>query len=156
MTRSGSSGCMNYERLGELLEAQETLFLRLDALSKRQSGLVRSEETDDLLRVLQDRQQVVEALEGVSRSIEPFRSRWEQVMSEARPDQRDRVRRRVEHLAEIASEIAARDESDRRELERRRDSLAGDLAGLGRVRGAMAAYGPRSDRPAAKYQDREG
>ncbi|MBK7405787.1 MAG: hypothetical protein IPJ41_14495 [Phycisphaerales bacterium] len=156
MTRTGTGGMLDYERLGELLEEQETLFLRLDALSKRQSGLVRAEETDDLLQVLQDRQHVVEALEGVSRSIEPFRSRWDEVMSLARPDQRERVRRRVERLAELASEIAARDESDRRTLEQRRDGLAGDLAGLGRARGAVSAYRPKAPPAGARFQDREG
>lgn len=150
------AGPIDYGRLRELLEQQESLFLRLDALSRQQSSLVRDEQTDDLLRVLGERQTVVETLEAVARGLEPFRDRWEAVLAGARPDQRDRLARQVEQLAELASAIAARDDADRRLIEERRDRLAGDLAGMGRVRGAVAAYGAGRGRPAARFQDREG
>jgi predicted nuclease with TOPRIM domain len=145
-----------HARLAELLEQQESLFLRLDALSRRQSQLVLDEQTDDLLRVLGERQELVEALEQASREAEPYRRRWDEVLAAAAPAQRERIRAQVERLAQLAAEIAARDDADRREIERRRDRLAGDLAGVGRVRGAVAAYGPVRQRPAAKFQDTEG
>ncbi len=143
-------------RVAELLDRQETLFLRLDALSRRQSRLVEEEATDDLLRLLHERQNVVGALDEASREIGPYRARWEQVLAGTRPDQRARFIGQVERLAELAAAIAARDDADRREIERRRDRLASDLAGVGRVRGAVAAYGPAGGRPAARFQDREG
>lgn len=143
-------------RVAELLDRQETLFLRLDALSRLQSRHVRDEETDELLRVLAERQSVVDSLDETSRELEPYRVRWERVLDAARPDQRGRLARQVERLAELAAEIAARDDADRRAIERRRDSLAEDLAGVGRVRGAVAAYGGPRQRPQPKFQDREG
>lgn len=143
-------------RLAELLVHQEKLFLRLDALSKRQSLLVQEDRTDELLGVLGERQVIVDSLDEASRAVEPFRARWDQVLASARPEQRERVRRHVERLAEVAANIAARDDADRREIERRRDRLADDLAGVGRRRGAVAAYGPARGRPAAKFQDTEG
>jgi hypothetical protein len=152
-TRIGAADCT---RLAELLERQETLFLRLDALSKRQSRLVQEERTDELLGVLGERQSVVDALEETSRAVEPFRARWDEVMSRARPEQRTRVRGQIERLAELAAAIAARDDADRHEIERRRDRLAGDLAGVGRTRGAVSAYGAPRGRPAARFQDTEG
>lgn len=150
------AGPIDYGRLRELLEEQASLFLRLDALSKRQSRLVREEQTDDLLRVLGERQRVVEAIERAARALEPFRARWETVLAGARVEQRDRFARQVEELAELAAAIAARDDADRTLIEERRDRLASDLAGMGRVRGAVAAYAPTRGRPAARFQDREG
>lgn len=145
----------DFGRLRGLLDEQESLFVRLDALSKRQSGLVRDEATDELLGVLGDRQAVVEALDRVSSALDPFRARWDDVLAEARPEVRERLASKVDELAELAGRIAARDEADRRLIEERRDRLAGELAGMTNVRGAVAAYGSGGGRPPAKFQDRE-
>jgi len=154
-TIEGKAGPIDYGRLRELLAEQESLFLRLEALSKQQSRFVEDEQTDDLLRVLGERQGVIEALERAARELEPYRTQWEAVLAGARPEQRERFSRQVEQLAELAVSIAARDDADRRVIEDRRDKLAGDLAGMGRVRGAVAAYGPAKSQPGAKFQDRE-
>lgn len=152
----GKGGPVDYGRLRGLLDEQEALFVRLEALSKEQSRLVREEATDELLRVLGERQGVVAALERASRELEPFRDRWELVLAGARIEQRDRLAAQVEKLSALAASVAARDDADRRTIEERRDRLAGELAGVGNVRGAMAAYGAPRGRPAAKFQDREG
>lgn len=149
-------GPIDYGRLRELLAEQESLFLRLEALSKQQSRFVQDEHTDDLLRVLGERQGVIEALERAARELEPYRAQWEAVLAGARVEQRDWFTRQVEQLADLAAAIAARDDTDRRVIEDRRDKLAGDLAGMGKVRGAVAAYGPAKGRPVARFQDREG
>lgn len=141
--------------LRELLDEQEALFTRLDALSKRQRALVEGEQTDELLRLLGERQRVVEGIEAASRALRPYRERWEDVLAEAKPDQRDRFSGQVERLSELAARVAARDDADRRLMEERRDRLAADLAGAGRGRGAVSAYGPPAGRPAPKFQDRE-
>ncbi|HZW09269.1 MAG TPA: hypothetical protein VFF69_05135 [Phycisphaerales bacterium] len=154
--RHAPSECADHARLADLLDRQEALFTRLDALSREQGRLVRDEATDELLRVLGRRQELVEALEKASRETEPYRTRWDEVLAGAGPALRDRIRAQVERLAELAAGIASRDDADRREIERKRDQLAGELAGVGRVRGAVAAYGPGRARPGAKFQDREG
>ncbi|MCC7389958.1 MAG: hypothetical protein IT431_14450 [Phycisphaerales bacterium] len=152
----GKDGLVDYGRLRTLLDEQEALFVRLDALSKEQSRLVRDEATDDLLRLLGERQGVVASLERASAGLEPFRDRWERVLAGARAEQRDRFAAQLERLSEIAAAIAARDDADRRAIEERRDRLAGELSGVGNVRGAVAAYGQSGVRPAARFQDREG
>ncbi len=154
-TIEGKLGPIDYRRLGELLAEQELLFLQLDALSKQQSRFVQDEHTDELLRILGERQGVVENLERASRHLEPYRAEWDAVLAGARPEQRDRFARQVEQLADLAAAIGARDDADRRIIEERRDKLAGDLAGLGRVQGAVAAYGPSQARPDARFQDME-
>ncbi|QKK09122.1 MAG: hypothetical protein HND58_13765 [Planctomycetota bacterium] len=146
----------DHGRLRLLLDEQETLFVRLDALSKRQQSLVESERTDELLRVLTERQTVIDGIAGLARELQPFRDQWEAVLAEAKPEQRDRLAQQVERMADLAALVATRDDADRKLMERRRDSLAGELAGTGRSKGAVAAYaGATTQRPAAKFQDRE-
>ena len=67
---------------------------------------------------------------------------------------RQRVRRRIDVLSELAERVAKRDEADRRLLEQRRDAVAGEMVQINRGRGAMAAYknGPHAG---PRLQDRE-
>lgn len=147
---------IDFGRLRRLLDEQETLFVRLDALSKRQRALVEEERTDELLRLLTERQTVIDAVGGIAREVQPYRDRWEAVLAEASAEQRERFSEQIERVAELASRVAARDDADRKLMEQRRDTLAGELAGAGRARGAVAAYGGgKAGRPAAKFQDRE-
>jgi len=146
----------DHGRLRLLLDEQEALFVRLDALSKRQQSLVEGERTDELLRVLTERQTVIDGIAELARELQPFRDHWDAVLAEAKPEQRDRLAHQVERMADLAALVATRDDADRKLMERRRDSLAGELAGTGRSKGAVAAYaGSSKQRPAAKFQDRE-
>ncbi|MFG0259625.1 MAG: hypothetical protein ACF8LK_04650 [Phycisphaerales bacterium JB041] len=146
----------DHGRLRLLLDEQETLFVRLDALSKRQQSLVEGERTDDLLRVLAERQTVIDHIADLARQLQPYRDRWDAVLAEAKPDQRARLVCQVERMADLAAMVATRDDADRKLMERRRDALAGELAGTGRSKGAVAAYaGATKQRPAARFQDRE-
>ncbi len=153
--RNTSAVRVDFGRLRLLLDEQETLFVRLDALSKRQHTLVEEERTDELLRLLGERQVLIDCIEDVGNELQPFRSRWESVLAEARPELHDRLTQQVERLAELASRVAARDDADRKLMERQRDTLAGELAGTNKARGAVAAYGAMPQRPAARFQDRE-
>jgi len=145
----------DFGRLRLLLDEQEALFVRLDALSKCQHTLVDEDRTDELLGLLNERQAIIGGIEDVAAELQPFRSRWEAVLEDANPEQRDRLTQQVERLADLASRVAARDETDRKLMERRRDALACELAGADKARGAVAAYGGSSRRPAARFQDRE-
>lgn len=152
----GKPGSIDYARLRAVLDEQEGLFLRLDALSKEQGRLVREEASDALLRLLGERQRVVTALERSSVELQPFRARWDEVLGGASPEQRERFARQLGTLSEVAASVASRDDADRGVIEARRDRIAGELAGVGNVRGAVAAYGQPAGRPNPKFQDREG
>jgi hypothetical protein len=145
----------DFSRLRLLLDEHEVLFTRLDALSKRQGSLVEAESTDDLLKVLTERQTVIETIESVARELQPFRDQWDSVLARANTEQRDRFSVQIDRLSDLAAQVAARDDADRQLMERRRDALAGELAGTGKARGAVAAYGSPPPQRVAKFQDRE-
>jgi len=154
--RDAQTTPIDFSRIRHLLDEQEALFVRLDALSKRQHELVDGERTDELLRLLAERQSVIDGIGDLALELQPYRERWDSVLIEAKPEQRDRLSQQVERLSDLASRVAARDDADRKLMESRRDSLAGELAGTGRARGAVAAYGGApAQRPVAKFQDRE-
>lgn len=142
-------------RLAELLDRQRELFRELDALSLRQGECVRAGSSDDLLRVLGERQRVVERLDEAACELAPYRERWDETLAHFAEHERRTLRACLEETTTIAARVAARDDADRKELESRRTTLADELAGVSRVRGAVSAYAPRAAQ-GARFQDREG
>jgi len=144
-------------RLERLLDEQRELYESLERLSQRQAELIERDEMEALLGVLQERQGVIDRLSQANEQFEPFRSRWSELMASAPAARRDEFQRCIAELSELAGRIAQRDEDDRRALESRRQSVAGELRSVAKGRGAVAAYGrgqSRSDH--ARYQDRHG
>ena len=101
------------------------------------------------------RQRLIDGVSELNALLEPFRARWGELMDGLPGEMRDRVRQRVDVLASLAARIAQRDEADRRALERKRDAVAHELAGMNRGRGALAAYGARKAGAGPRFQDRE-
>lgn len=141
-------------RLERLLERQLGLYGELDALSQMQSDLIESDDPDRLLEVLGRREALVEAILGLNAEMEPLVARWER-----EGDSSDDVRARLAAVQSVARTVAERDERDRAALQRRRDTVADQLASIGRGRGAVKAYGPPGGArgsAAPRFQDREG
>jgi hypothetical protein len=149
ISETGQGDAWELERL---LETQQELFTKLESMSQRQSTLIESQETDQLLEVLAERQCVIDRIAENSAALEPFRASWNAVLGGLDEIGKVRVRRRLDMLSALAERIAQRDEADRRLLEERRDAVAGELMQVNRGRGAMAAYREAESGP--RMQDR--
>jgi hypothetical protein len=149
---SGSDKAANVENL---LVRQEELFGRLDALSRKQADLISADETDNLLRLLTERQVVIDQIAETNIILEPFRVRWDAFLADLPEINRQRVRTRLDAVAQLAGAIAQRDEHDRRKLQSRRDAMAVELTKVASGRGAVAAYGGSRAGDGPRYQDRE-
>jgi hypothetical protein len=144
-------------RLNRLLEEQEALYAALDTMSREQGEHIHSEDTDALLGVLGRRQVVVDRLASVGAEFAPFKDKWPEMMARLDAASRTRFNERIDALASTVSAIAERDERDRAALEDRRGRIAGELDGVRRSRGAVAAYATNARvAPGPRYQDREG
>jgi hypothetical protein len=143
------------ERVEELLELQQGLFERLDALGRRQAELIEGDDSVGLLELLAQRQRLIDGITEVNGSLEPFRGRWSAVVNSLPEPERARVNRRIDTLAELAARIATRDDADRAALEKRRDAVASEMGQIGRGRGAVAAYAGGRAPSIPKFQDRE-
>lgn len=137
-----------------LVERQETLLARLDALSQRQSDLIASGEADVLLSVLTERQPVVEELVAATESIAAARAAWDGLP--ASDPWRAGISERMRRAADLAASIAARDREDETAMRRASELIAAELGTMGRQRSAAAAYATPAPMNRPRLQDREG
>ena len=143
-------------RLQRALDDQQERYEQLRDLSVRQGELIRSMDTDGLLRILARRQVLVDQINEANQEIEPFRKEWDRLV-EGLPDQhRDRLRRRIESLEEVVNEIVRRDEEDKTLLENQRTRVASEMETVNRSRSAMNAYQRTAQTEGPRYQDRQG
>ncbi len=138
----------------ELLGRQLALYQELEELSRRQPGLIESDDTDGLLALLAQRQAVIDRLGELNAELGPIRAEWPRLSRTLTERDRDACRETIDGIAGLAQVIAERDALDRSTLERRRSAVASELSSLSAGRSAVGAYGPRrADAP--RYQDRE-
>lgn len=123
-----------------VLDEQAQLCAVLDTLSQRQSEAVAHEDTDVLLRVLGERQVVIDRVTRVNAALEPFRSRKDAVLGRLSAQEREGVAQRVSEISRLVESVQRRDDGDRTALERQRGRVADELSTLSRSRGAVAAY----------------
>lgn len=141
-------------RLARLVASQCALCRTIESLGERQSAMIEGDDTDGLLRLLAERQTLLDELASLSEQLGPFRSQWEQFAGRLPAAERQALQRNVKEMTESVERISARDEVDRTALERRRSVIAEALGDVRRGRGAIAAYVTGSGE--ARYQDREG
>ena len=143
-------------RLNKLLDEQCELCVGLDSLSARQTQAVGIGDTDGLLRILGQRQSLVDRVVEINATLEPFRARKEELLGRLVGVQREGIVQRVGKIAALVESVRARDDQDRVSLEKMRSGVADELANLTRVKGAAAAYARNGAGGGAKYQDRKG
>lgn len=152
-----ADGAPAVARVESLLAEQYGLFLKLEQLSGRQSGLIKQDLTDELLEVLAERQVLVDQIMNVSAQLDPWRGNWSEFINSLDGQVRQRVRERVDAVSGVAQKVAERDEADRLLLEQRKGAIAAELGQVDRGRSAMSAYsagGPRAE-SGPRFQDRE-
>jgi hypothetical protein len=143
-------------RLNKLLDEQCELCVGLDTLSARQTQAVGIGDTDGLLRILGQRQTLVDRVTEINASLEPFRSRKEELLGRLGPAQREGIVQRVGKIAALVESVRARDDQDRISIEKMRSAVADELANMTRVKGAAAAYARNGATGGPMYQDRKG
>lgn len=142
-------------RLSTLLEEHERLYVSLNELSERQSALIDEDDTDVLLGVLAERQRVVDRLLEAGQELKPLQGQWDGILSAVDFETRERLCTRVSLIQDLASRVNDRDDRDRARLAAKRKTLAEEIAGVNKSRGAINAYGAQSG-SGPRYQDRQG
>lgn len=145
-------------RLAGIIDEEHSLCVELDSLSQAQSAMVEGGDTDGVLEVLGRRQQIIDRIVVLNTELSPLRERRDELLATLPAGERQRVRDRVNEIADTVERVRARDEQDRQAMERRRTGIAGELSGLTRARGAIAAYSApgTADSNGARFQDRRG
>lgn len=148
--------------LVRLLDEQADLCGRLDVLSQKQSDHVRAGETEPLLTVLAERQPLIDRVVEINAVLEPLRASPEATLGRLSEVDRRSVEARIDDIAGAVDRIRRRDDQDRQVLEEQRRAVADELAGMGRLRGAVAAYagtpgaGQSGGQQPPRFHDRQG
>lgn len=141
-------------RLERVLERQLQLYAQLDALSAKQSNLIDTERTDELIDLLRRRQGLIDQVAELNTQMQPYREQWEQLADSLDTDKREALREKFDDLSAAVRRIVMRDDADRVRLEARRARIARDLAGVSSGQGAVNAYASKGAPPAPRLQDR--
>lgn len=142
------------DRVMPALDRQAALYDQLAAFGPRQDELIASGEGDDLLRLMGDRQAVVDELVEVHRGLEDVRAQWQCFVDGLCEEDREALGARLDGLKALASRVHEQDSRTRRHLDGARDRVSQSMSGIGRAKGAVRAYGVAATR-APIHQDRE-
>ena len=133
------------------LEEQVTCYRRLAKLAELQHVHVQQEQTEELLEVLQKRQEVLNDIARLERVVGPEKRRWSAYLAEL--DATDRVRAETSLAASrrLLEEITAADRNDALVLQQRKLNLGRQINQASAAKQvnrnyAAAAYGPRQSR----------
>lgn len=139
--------------LVQLLEHQRVLYRRLRLLADRQRALVLAEDSNSLIELLSERQQLVDGLVHLTSKMAPFRSRWTQLFQQMDDTARRQVTTLLEEVNGSLSAILTCDSNDTATLKARRDSAAQQLSTMGENARAGAAYSERSSASLGTYAE---
>lgn len=148
-THDASSNENLARRTLRLLERQRDALRRVEVLARQQRLLIDEESTDALLGLMAQRQTALQDAAGAGEELVALR----QASGHPGEHAGDLSRLRAE-IDALVRDISARDEDDRRALERKRERVLTEMAGLAKAKEAATAYGVRES--GARYQDREG
>ena len=124
----------------KLLRRQASLFAGLETLASRQRGLVTSENTGPLLRLLADRQKHSTELADIASHLDPVRRDWPEVRKRLTPEQRADADRYLSESGIRLQRIMESDEQDARVLGARKRMVTDSLRGAHDTGQAISAY----------------
>lgn len=141
-------------RLQTLLTEQFDLCEKLDGLSAAQTIAVDRGDSDVLMRILGERQVLVDKVSAINSELESFRRVRDRALAKLGEMDRSKVNRQIERIAALVDGVCARDEKDRATLEAQRRLVSDELVGVNRAQGAVRAYGAGAGAPSPRFQDR--
>lgn len=142
------------ERVMPALERQAALYDQLAGFGPRQDELIASGEGDGLLRLMAERQDVVDKLVEVHQGLEDVRGHWGAFVEALPAQDRSELGQRLDALKALAARVHEQDSRTRQHLDGVRDRMQTSMKDLGRGKGALRAYGGPATRAPA-HQDRE-
>jgi len=123
-----------------LLTQQRLLYRQLKELTAKQSSLVDGADPEMLLRVLGDRQRLLDKLSAIDRRLQPIRKDWRQIAGNLPAAQKAEAQRLIGQVREILGEIITRDRHDSEALSSRQQKIAGEIRAASAGKKVHKAY----------------
>lgn len=110
-----------------LLTQQRLLCRQLQRLAEKQTSLTDGSNPEMLLRVLAERQRIIDRLGALDKEFKPLRQQWQQVAMSLPSAQRVQAQQLVGEVQNILGEIIARDEVDSQKLSSHQQQVVGEI-----------------------------
>lgn len=128
------------DRLVELLTHQRSLYRKLKMLAERQQSLVTHDDTEALLKLLSERQKLVDGLVKLNEQIAPYRQQWSTFFGALSMARREEVSDLLEEVNASLGAILKNDARDTAVMTVRRERVSTDIGHVDGGRRATAAY----------------
>lgn len=150
----GNARVLLRERVVPALERQAALYDRLAGFGPMQDELIEKGEGDALLRLMAQRQEVVDELVEVHQGLEDVRENWQLFVDALDDGERNELGDRLKEVKKLAGRVHEQDSRTRASLDGARDRVQASMSDLGRGKGAVRAYAGGATR-VPMHQDRE-
>lgn len=140
MTAGTETKDCDVDLLISLLRRQVAIYARLEQLSARQRDLITTEDQQQLLSLLAERQKLVDELSVLNQRLTPLREYWRNHRETVAPALRGEADQLVNQAADILRRVLGADEQDARMLSARKAQTAKQVSALAHGRQAFDAY----------------
>lgn len=127
-------------RLIALLEQQRDCYGELKRLAQRQRQLITEQDPEALLKILAERQRLVDRLAELNKSLIPFRQEWANTYSQMLDDRRQYVQKVLDEINTLLGSILISDAEDSRLLATSKESVRAQMSTTAVGRMASHAY----------------
>jgi hypothetical protein len=139
---------MSHDSVMTALEAQLGCYRRLAKLAEAQHEFVQQERTEELLDVLQRRQEELNRITALERQLAPVKKQWGEYAIGLSPEQRTTAEAQLAEARRLLAQITAADRDDALVLQQRKLNVGRELGQTQAARQvnrnyAAAAYGVR-------------
>jgi len=143
-------------QLMALLTQQRDLYQRLRELSNKQRSMISGDRPEMLLNILRDRQDLVTSLAKLNDELAPFRRSWDEMYASLPEDQRKQASGLLQEINGLLRVILSTDQEDGALLTARKQTAAGNLAGISGGKAANTAYGKQTGSTGSEAADVTG
>ncbi|MAT72611.1 MAG: hypothetical protein CMJ58_24195 [Planctomycetaceae bacterium] len=126
--------------LADLVNKRLRCLLQLVELGQRQSGLIDSGETAELLRLLSVKGQLITALQAIERKLAPFHGEDPEARVWESPAARAQCAAEAEQCRTLLAQVMELEAGNETRATQRRDAVAQQLQSLGAASRARTAY----------------
>ncbi len=142
-------------KLVELLQQQRDCYRNLKELSDRQRRLITDEDPEALLKLLAERQRLVDQLTQLNKALQPFRQEWASTYTQMTADRRGHVQEVLDDINTLLGSILLIDAEDSRLLSARKETVRSELQRTAAGRTVNAAYAAQAGQSRPQAADHE-
>ena len=127
-------------RLIELLEEQRGCYQELKGLAERQRRLITDQDPEALLKLLAERQGLVDRLSELNKALQPFRQEWANTYTQMKSERRQHVQQVLDDINMLLGSILVTDAEDSRLLAASKEGVRRQITETVTGRMANSAY----------------